>query len=59
METPDGLWRVEVYRQRLTSTFWYRLRHGDNVIEGLTIAAVERLLAEAGYSMADLRDVAA
>lgn len=58
MRTPDGEYLVEVYRQRLSPTFWYRLRHGDNVIESLTITGVQRLLEEAGYSMADLDDAA-
>ena len=58
METPDGAWRVEVYRRPRTSNYWYRLVHGDNVVEDLTIGTVKRLLAEAGYSMADLEDAA-
>lgn len=48
-----------MYRQDRTRTYWYRLIHGDNVIEGLTIAGVQRLLAEAGYGMDDLTEVAA
>jgi bifunctional non-homologous end joining protein LigD len=59
MQTPDGEWRVEVYRQPRTRSYWYRLVHGDNAVEGLTIAGVERLLAEAGYDLADLTEVAA
>jgi hypothetical protein len=59
MQTRDGQWHVEVYRRPQSSTFWYRLRHADNVIEDLSIAGVQRLLAEAGYDMADLEDVAA
>lgn len=59
MQTPDGAWRVEVYRAPLSTTWWYRLVHGDNIVEGLTIAGVERLLAEAGQSIGELEDVAA
>jgi bifunctional non-homologous end joining protein LigD len=59
MKTPDGQWRVEVYRQPRTRAYWYRLVHDDNVLEGLTIASVQRLLAEASYDMADLTEVAA
>jgi bifunctional non-homologous end joining protein LigD len=59
MQTSDGEWQVEVYRQPQSRTYWYRLKHGDNVVEGLSIASVERLLAEAGYDMADLTEVAA
>lgn len=58
METPDGQWRVEVYRTPRTTSYWYRLVHGDNVVESLTIASVERLLAEAGYDMGDLQQAA-
>lgn len=58
MRTPDGEYLVEVYRGRQSTTFWYRLRHGDNVIESLTISSVQRLLAEAGYDLADLEDAA-
>jgi hypothetical protein len=47
-----------VYRQPLTQTYWYRLIHGDNVVESLTLAGVQRLLREAGYDVADLVDVA-
>jgi bifunctional non-homologous end joining protein LigD len=59
MQTSDGEWRVEVYRQPRTRFYWYRVIHGDNIVEGLTIAGVKRLLAEAGYDMADLTEVAA
>jgi bifunctional non-homologous end joining protein LigD len=59
MTTPDGAWRVEVYRQPATrDRYWYRLVHGDNVIEGLSRATLERLLAEAGVDLADLQDAA-
>jgi bifunctional non-homologous end joining protein LigD len=51
-ETPDGRWRVEAV-QRGREHF-YRLLHGDNVIDGLAIATVQRLLAEAGIDIADL-----
>ncbi|MEU8663609.1 non-homologous end-joining DNA ligase [Actinoplanes philippinensis] len=51
-ETPDGRWRVEAV-QRGRDHF-YRLLHGDNVIDGLAIATVQRLLAEAGVDIADL-----
>jgi bifunctional non-homologous end joining protein LigD len=54
-ETPDGRWRVEAV-QRGRDHF-YRLLHGDNVIDGLAIATVQRLLAEAGVDMADLVEV--
>jgi bifunctional non-homologous end joining protein LigD len=52
MHTPDGQWRVEIVR-RGTSR-WYRIVHGDDVIDWLSIAAVERLLDEAGVDRAGL-----
>lgn len=54
-QTPDGRWRVEAIRRSRNQ--FYRLIHGDNVVDGLAIATVERLLAEAGVDMADLVDV--
>jgi hypothetical protein len=46
MGTPDGAWRVEIVRRGKTR--WYRLVHGEDVIDWLSVAAVERLLDEAG-----------
>ncbi|MEV4639241.1 hypothetical protein AB0J80_17990 [Actinoplanes sp. NPDC049548] len=46
MQTPDGEWRVEVVRRRTTR--WYRIVHGEDVLDWLSIAAVERILDEAG-----------
>jgi bifunctional non-homologous end joining protein LigD len=55
MQTPDGHWRVEIVRDR--GTRWYRVVHGDNVLDWLTIAAVQRILDEADIEMTDLHDV--
>jgi bifunctional non-homologous end joining protein LigD len=55
MHTPDGAWRVEVVRRG--HTHWYRLLHGDNQLDWLTIAAVQRLLGEAGIALAALIEV--
>ncbi|MBL7255847.1 non-homologous end-joining DNA ligase [Actinoplanes sp. LDG1-01] len=55
MQTPDGRWRVEAVRRGRQDFF--RLIHGDNIIDGLVIATVERLLAEAGVHLGDLVDV--
>lgn len=60
MQTPDGVWRVEVYRRpRTRNSWWYRLINvpGGNVVEDLTITGVQRLLAEASVELADLVDV--
>ena len=46
MQTPDGRWRVEVVRRGRTC--WYRIVHGDDVLDWLSITAVERILDEAG-----------
>ena len=46
MQTPDGAWRVEVVRRGRTR--WYRIVHGEDVLDWLSIAAVERILDEAG-----------
>ncbi len=60
MQTPDGLWRVEVVRRRGQRTRWYRIVRGDQdaVLDWLSITAVERILAEAGVDMATLAPVA-
>ncbi|GAB2585646.1 hypothetical protein Aab01nite_52620 [Paractinoplanes abujensis] len=55
MQTPDGRWRVEAVRRGRQDFF--RLIHGDNIIDGLVIATVERLLAEAGVHLGDLVDI--
>lgn len=52
MQTPDGGWRVEVVRRGRTR--WYRIVHGDDVIDWLSIAAVERILDEAGVDRRSL-----
>jgi hypothetical protein len=49
MQTPDGAWRVEVVKRRCSR--WYRLVNGDNELDWLSIAAVHRLLAEAGIEV--------
>jgi bifunctional non-homologous end joining protein LigD len=54
LTTPDGRWRVEAVRRDGTQS--YRIRHGGNVLDGLDLEAVERLLGEAGVGLADLAD---
>ena len=54
MQTPDGAWRVEVVRRG--RTHWYRIVHGDEVQDWLSIAAVERILTEAGVHLDELID---
>jgi hypothetical protein len=55
MQTPDGVWRIEIIKRGRTQ--WYRIVHDDNVLDWLSIAAVQRLLDEAGVDMADLAEV--
>ncbi len=57
MQTPDGAWRVEILRRGRTR--WYRVIHADNELDWLTIAAVQRILADAGVDMADLHETTA
>ena len=55
MQTPDGNWRVEVVRRGRTR--WYRIVHGEDVLDWLSIAAVERILRDSGVSLESLVDV--
>lgn len=57
MQTPDGAWRVEIVTRGRSE--WYRIVQGDNVLDWLTITAVQRILGEAGIGMADLDEAAA
>lgn len=56
LQTPDGAWHVEIVRRGETQ--WYRIVHGDDVIDWLSIAMVERILDEAGVDTAELVDAA-
>jgi bifunctional non-homologous end joining protein LigD len=55
MQTPDGAWRVEIVKRGQSQ--WYRIVHLDSVVDWLSIAAVQRLLGEAGVDLADLQNV--
>jgi hypothetical protein len=57
MQTADGAWRVEIVKRGRTQ--WYRVVHEENVLDWLSIAAVRRILGEAGVDMANLREAAA
>lgn len=54
MVTPDGVWRVEVVSRGGVDSF--RIRHGDNVVEGLDIGGVEQLLARRGIDLRVLKE---
>ena len=53
METPDGQWRVEVVSSGGVESF--QLVHGDNVVEGLDLAALQELLGRRGVELRTLR----
>jgi hypothetical protein len=55
MQTPDGSWRVEVVRR--SGSRWYRIVHGDEVLDWLSIAAVERILDDAGVERDALTEI--
>lgn len=45
MATPDGYWRVEVYRDR--GSQWYRVIHANTVVhDKAAIATVQRILGD-------------
>jgi hypothetical protein len=48
MRTPDGAWRVEVVKRGHAR--WYRVVHGEDLLDWLSIAGAQRILAEAGIS---------
>jgi hypothetical protein len=55
MQTPDGEWRVEIVRRR--GVRWYRIVHGEDVFDWLSIAAVERILDEASVERHTLVEI--
>jgi bifunctional non-homologous end joining protein LigD len=55
MQTPDGKWRVEIVRRNRNR--WYRIVNGERVLDWLSIAAVERILDEAGVDRHTLVEV--
>jgi hypothetical protein len=55
MQTPDGTWRVEAVRHDREP--WYRIIHGEDVIDWLSIAGVQQILAQAGVDLATLTEV--
>jgi hypothetical protein len=54
LQTPDGAWRVEVVKRGRTR--WFRIVHGDNEIDWLALASVERILKDAGVDLGDMID---
>jgi bifunctional non-homologous end joining protein LigD len=56
IQTPDGTWRVEVVKRGRDR--WYRIVHGDDVIDWLALGSVERILGEAGVDLGAMVDAA-
>jgi bifunctional non-homologous end joining protein LigD len=56
MVTPDGAWRIEVVSRAGVESL--RVVHGENVVEGLDLAGVEKLLRARGIDMRTLTPVA-
>ncbi|MFF5083333.1 non-homologous end-joining DNA ligase [Actinoplanes sp. NPDC000266] len=54
--TRDAAWRVEAVRR--DGREWYRIVHGDNVVEGLSLDDVRLVLEKAGIDLADLTEAA-
>jgi bifunctional non-homologous end joining protein LigD len=52
MRTADGRWHVDVMRRN--NVRWYRIRQGDNELDGLTLENVESILGEAGVDLGHL-----
>jgi len=55
METPDRSWRVEAVHSGTSR--WYRIIHGEDIIDLLTITMVKRILSEAGIDLGSLIEV--
>jgi bifunctional non-homologous end joining protein LigD len=55
MVSADGRWRVEAVRRGQSR--WYRILHGEDVIDWLAIGQVKEILDEAGVDLAGLTEV--
>jgi bifunctional non-homologous end joining protein LigD len=56
IQAPGGTWRVEVVKRGRGR--WYRIVHGDDVIDWLALGSVERILGEAGVDLGAMVDAA-
>jgi bifunctional non-homologous end joining protein LigD len=54
MHTPGGAWQVDIMQRE--GSQWYRISHGGNVFDWLTVDALRRILHEAGIDVADLTE---
>jgi bifunctional non-homologous end joining protein LigD len=54
MYTPDGAWQIDIMQRGRSQ--WYRITHGENVFDWLTVDAVQQILREAGVNLADLTE---
>jgi bifunctional non-homologous end joining protein LigD len=57
MQTADGSWRVEAAGAGGAS--WYRIVHGNDSRDWLSLDDVQRILAQAGIDLSDLHEAPA
>jgi bifunctional non-homologous end joining protein LigD len=57
LATSDGSWRVEVVHRDGHQA--YRILHGENMVDGLTLQDVQTMLHRAGVEISDLTEAAA
>ncbi|MFB9451849.1 non-homologous end-joining DNA ligase [Dactylosporangium vinaceum] len=57
LQTADGAWRVDIVRHH--GIGWYRLIHGNSVVDRLQLPDLQQLLHAAGVDLADLTDTRA
>jgi bifunctional non-homologous end joining protein LigD len=57
LATSDGSWRVEVVHRDGHQA--YRILHGENTVDGLTLQDVQTMLHRAGVEISDLTEAAA
>jgi bifunctional non-homologous end joining protein LigD len=51
MHTSDGAWQVDIMQRDRSQ--WYRITHGDNVFDWLTVDTVQQILRQAGMDLAE------
>ncbi len=51
------VWHVQIYRPPEATTYWYRLRRGDEQTDWMQLVRLCQLLAESGIDVAQLVDI--
>jgi bifunctional non-homologous end joining protein LigD len=54
MHTPDRAWQVDIMQRNHSQ--WYRITHGENTFDWLTVDAVQHILHQAGIDLAQLTE---